>query len=636
MARIIYIMGVAGSGKTTIGQSLALKLGLPFFDGDDFHPPANKAKMEAGIPLHDADRLPWLQAIHATAKTNAVLNGAVITCSALKEIYRVILSANIESIEWVYLEGDYQTIYDRLIKRADHYMPAGLLQSQYDILEIPKNAITISVDQSPSKQIELIMQQISLSELGIIGLGIMGKSLAMNFAAQSISVSIFNRHLSGKEENIALNLIKDNPILKDAKPFDQLAAFVQSLALPRKIILMVNAGKPVDELIDALQPLLSKGDIIIDCGNSHYLDTARRMNALAINGLHLIGAGVSGGEEGALKGPSIMPGGKKEIYLQVEHLLTAISAKSADGNACCNYIGEDGAGHFVKMVHNGIEYAEMQLLAELYFIMRNGLGKQPDEIAGIFRQWNTGFLKSYLLEITIEILQKKKGQDWVIDDILNVALSKGTGSWATQTAALLGTPADMLTAALFARYQSAEEKNTQLQSSSDHTFSKKQLDTLIASEFVDELLQQIANAYHLARIVNHHQGFSMIKDACKTYHWDIDLQNLAAIWTNGCIIRSNFMEQLALMPLNKFALLNLPDLQNAIKDHKLALANLTAASMINGMAIPVFSTALNYLNAYGSKDSPMNLIQAQRDYFGAHGVILKSDPDQKQIHINWK
>ena len=254
MARIIYIMGVAGSGKTTIGQSLALKLGLPFFDGDDFHPPANKVKMEAGIPLHDADRLPWLQAIHATAKTNAGLNGAVIACSALKEIYRVILSENIELIEWIYLDGDYNTIYDRLIKRANHYMPAGLLQSQFDILEKPKNAIDISVNQHPTKQIELIMQQISLSELGIIGLGIMGKSLAMNFAAQSISISIFNRHLAGKEENIAFDLIKDNPILKDAKPFDQLAAFVQSLALPRKIILMVNAGKPVDELIDALQP----------------------------------------------------------------------------------------------------------------------------------------------------------------------------------------------------------------------------------------------------------------------------------------------------------------------------------------------------------------------------------------------
>lgn len=636
MGRIIYIMGVAGSGKSTIGQSLALTLGLPFFDGDDFHPLANKAKMEAGIPLHDADRLPWLQAIHATAKENAVLNGAVIACSALKEIYRVILSANIESIEWIYLDGDYYTIYNRLIKRANHYMPAGLLQSQFDILEKPKKAITISVNQSLAKQIECIMQQISLSELGIIGLGIMGKSLAMNFAAQSISISIFNRHLAGKEENIALNLIKDNLILKDAKPFDQLAAFVQSLALPRKIVLMVNAGKPVDELIDALQPLLSEGDIIIDCGNSHYLDTTRRIAALSKSGLHLIGAGVSGGEEGALKGPSIMPGGKKEIYLQVEHMLTAIAAKSADGNACCNYIGEDGAGHFVKMVHNGIEYAEMQLLAELYFIMRNGLGKQPDEIAGIFRKWNAGTLKSYLLEITIEILQKKEGEHWVIDDIKNVAVSKGTGSWATQTAALLGTPADMLTAALFARYQSAEEKNTQLQSLNDHSFSKKQLVALIVSEFGDEPLQQIANAYHLARIVNHHQGFSMIKDACKTYHWDIDLQNLAAIWTNGCIIRSDFMEQLALMPLNEFSILNLPVFQNVIKDHQLALANLTAASMINGLAIPVFATALNYLNAYSSIDSPMNLIQAQRDYFGAHGVILKSDPYQNQIHINWK
>ncbi len=633
--KIIYIMGVSGSGKTTVGQLLALQLGIPFFDGDDFHPIANKAKMKAGIPLLDADRIPWLQAIHTVAKSNALLLGAVIACSALKEMYRIILSEGIDFPTWIYLEGDYELILQRLLQRPNHFMPAALLQSQFDILEKPLYALTLSIQNKPKEQIKLIMQQISLSELGIVGLGVMGKSLAINFATKAISISVFNRHLAGKEENIAQQFVNEHSFLQEVKPFDQIDTFIQSLAVPRKIILMVNAGKPVDDILEIVHPLLSEGDIIIDCGNSHYIDTARRIEKLSKKRLHFMGAGISGGEEGALKGPSIMLGGNKDIYNQVKHLFHAIAAKDLHGNACCNYIGADGAGHFVKMVHNGIEYAEMQLLAELYFILRKGLGKNPDEIGEIFKDWNKSFLKSYLVEITIEILSKKNGNKWLIDDILDVAVSKGTGSWATQTAAYLGTPATMLTAALFARHQSAEIKYSTIKTKRKSSSFIWQNESNLALHFGDDPIKQLAQSYQLARIINHHQGFAMIQSACKEYHWNIDLQKLAAIWTNGCIIRSVFMEQLATLPLNECSILSLPELQEIILENKLALATITSVALINGISIPALSASLNFLHAYYSEDSPMNIIQAQRDYFGAHGVVLKSDPNNNQVHINW-
>lgn len=606
-------MGVAGSGKSATGQLLSNKTGIPFFDGDDFHAAQNKEKMKAGFALNDEDRMPWLNSINSFAKQQSFLNGAIIACSALKEMYRVILMDNINNVHWIFLAGDYERLHQRLVARLDHYMPASLLKSQLDTLELPTNALKISIDNSLEIITETIIKYIAPSKLGLIGLGVMGKSLALNIASKGFQLSVYNRHIDDKEVDIAKKIVAENIELAFAKPFDNLSQFIQSLELPRIIILMVSAGTAIDELLNELVPFLDENDVIIDCGNSHYLDTATRIEMVSKKQIHFIGAGVSGGEEGALKGPSIMPGGDLNGYKHIKHLLESIAAKDKYGNSCCSYIGPDGAGHFVKMVHNGIEYAEMQLLAEIYIILRKGCQLNPDQIAAIFIEWNKGELQSYLLQITIDILHKKEDDKWLIDDVLGVALSKGTGSWAAQAAVNLGTPASMMAAALFARFNS--EKN----SNSKFTFTQNTINT--NSFDIDE----IAKAYQLARMVNHHQGFEMLQQASAQNQWNINLKDVARIWTNGCIIRSTLMEHL-----------NEIDLVNSTNQYFNVLAKTTTTAMQFGLAVPVLSEAVNFLNTISSDDSAMSLIQAQRDYFGAHQLIRKSDPEKKSIHIYWK
>lgn len=606
-------MGVAGAGKTVTGQLLSTKIGIPFFDGDDFHSVQNKEKMKAGISLNDEDRIPWLNSINTFVKQQIFLNGAIFACSALKEMYRVKLIDGISNAYWIFLDGDYETLHQRLIARSNHYMPASLLKSQLETLEVPKNALKLNINYSPDIITENIIKYIASSKLGLIGLGVMGKNLALNFASKGIQLSVFNRHVADKEVDIAKKIVEQNIELQYAKPFDNLNQFIQSLELPRKIILMVSAGTAIDELLSELLPLLNENDIIIDCGNSHYSDTATRMEVLRKKQIHFIGAGISGGEEGALKGPSIMPGGDLSGYNFVKDLIESIAAKDKNGNPCCTYIGPDGAGHFIKMVHNGIEYAEMQLLAEIYIILQKGLQLNPDQIAFIFSDWNKGELQGYLLQITIDILHKKEGDKWLINDVLGVALSKGTGRWATQAAVNLGTPAGMMTAALFARFNS--EKNSDIQSA----FTQKEIKT--DSFDIDEL----AKAYQLARIVNHHQGFEMIKLASSQYEWNINLNEVARIWTNGCIIRSTLMENFSDM-----------NLTYSTNQHFTKLAKITTTAMQYGLAVPALCEAVIFLNTLNSDDSSMSLIQAQRDYFGAHQFIRKSDPEKKQIHVDWK
>ena len=607
-------MGVAGSGKTAAGQLLSTKIGIPFFDGDDFHSAQNKEKMKAGISLNDEDRIPWLNSINDKTKQQNCLNGAIIACSALKEMYRVILKDGISNVYWIFLDGDYETLHQRLITRADHYMPASLLKSQLETLEAPKNALRISINNSLDIIIDTIIKYIAPSKLGLIGLGVMGKSLAINFASKGFQLSVFNRHLDGKEVDIAINIVAENIQLQFAKPFNNLIAFVQSLELPRKIILMVSAGTAIDELLTELVPLLDENDIIVDCGNSHYLETASRIEELRKKQIHFIGAGVSGGEEGALKGPSIMPSGELSAYMHVKDLLESIAAKDKSGNPCCSYIGVDGSGHFIKMVHNGIEYAEMQLLAEIYIILRKGLQLNPDKVAAIFSEWNKGELQSYLLQITIDILHKKEDDKWLIDDVLGFALSKGTGRWATQAAVDLGTPAGMMTTALFARFNSEKNKDSQ------STFIPNERNISVSFD-----IDEIAKAYKLARMVNHHQGFEMIQQASKQNQWNINLNEVARIWTNGCIIRSILMEHLSEM-----------NLVNSSNQYFNVLAKITTAAMQSGFAVPALSEAVIFLNTISSDDLSMSLIQAQRDYFGAHQFVRKSDPEKKSIHINWK
>ena len=527
-------MGVSGCGKSTIGQLVSDRLNIPFFDGDDFHPQSNVDKMSNGIPLNDEDRYGWLLTLNKLAKETLEENSCVIVCSALKQSYREILSADIQNqTKWIHLAGSFDQILDRINKRENHYMQSNLLQSQFDILEQPQNALEINIDLKPEDIVEIIAKNIEMkSEFGLFGLGVMGKSLSRNLAQKGFNISIFNREVAGIEENVALNFKNSHEELQTAQAFSNLEAFVNSLQTPRRIMLMVNAGKTTDNVIADLVPFLSNGDVLIDGGNSNYLDTKARYDYLKNKNIHFIGVGVSGGEEGALKGPSIMPGGNNEIYNLVQPYLEKIAAKDANGLPCCTYVGEEGSGHFVKMVHNGVEYVEMQLLAEVYSIFKR-MGHTPDKIADILASWQAT-ANSYLLEITIAILRKKEGDDWLVDKIVDKAGNKGTGNWATIATAQLGVPSSLIASALFARFNSFY-KEDRIQASINFKNEDSELDLNS---------QEVLEAYQFARIINHYQGFKLIADAGKAYKWNLNLSEIARIWTNGCIIRSDFMVEL--------------------------------------------------------------------------------------------
>ncbi|HSF45131.1 MAG TPA: gluconokinase, GntK/IdnK-type, partial [Chitinophagaceae bacterium] len=398
--RVIIVTGVSGSGKTTVGTALAQRMGGEFHDGDHFHQPANVAKMSSGIPLNDEDREPWLKAINRFIRERTVSTPVVIACSALKEKYRKTLTENLDptAVQWVHLQGSYDVIYRRMHERKEHFMSAEMLRSQFDAYEQPIGGIAVSVDQTLDQIIDEIVLMISTekSDVGLIGLGVMGTSLARNIASRGFSISIFNRHVPGKEEAVAIKMATEFPELAQAKPFDDLQAFVESIQPPRKIILMVNAGKAVDDVINNIRPFLQPGDTIVDGGNSFYRDTDTRVKTLAGQGIHFVGSGVSGGEEGALRGPSIMPGGSEAGWELVKPVLNSIAAKNHQGEVCCGFIGKGGAGHFVKMVHNGIEYGLMQLIAETYEVLRNGLQLKNDQIQAVFEKWNEGRLQSCL------------------------------------------------------------------------------------------------------------------------------------------------------------------------------------------------------------------------------------------------
>jgi 6-phosphogluconate dehydrogenase len=463
-------------------------------------------------------------------------------------------------------------------------------------------------------------------EFGLIGLGVMGKSLSRNLASKNIRLSLYNRFVAGSEEQVATRFVAQFQ-LHDALGFEDLTDFVQSLARPRKIFLMIDAGKAIDATIESLIPLLEADDIVMDGGNSHYLDTQRRGEWLAKNDILFIGTGVSGGEEGALKGPSIMPGGSEKAYQHVAPYLEAIAAKDANGLPCCHFIGKGGAGHFVKMVHNGIEYAEMQLLAEVYSLLREANGFSPEHISTLLNEWNEGALKSYLLEITAAILMYRENGELLLDNILDEAGNKGTGSWTTIAACELGVPIPTITASLFARYTSSMKKERVAAATMYAPFSS-------ASPSLFEV-ETLKNAYQLARISNHQQGIHLISEASKRYDWQIDLASLARIWTNGCIIRSALMERfIPLLDLNKSLLLQ-PEIMAQVQADLPALNKIVALASQTSLPIPCLESAATYLKAYLQRDASANLIQAQRDYFGAHTYKLKNDAEGKKRHTNW-
>jgi len=625
-ANIIFVMGVSGVGKSTIGNLLSKSLDIPFFDGDDYHPQSNILKMSKGEALNDSDRLGWLQTLNQLAIEELEKEGCVIVCSALKESYREILSTRIESnSKWVFLNGSFEQIKGRINNRKGHFMSSDLLQSQFDTLEEPKHAINIDISLTPKKIVEVISKElIEKSEFGLFGLGVMGKSLARNLASRGFEISLFNRHVDGQEVDVAKNFKNEFEELSTSIPFDDVEQFVNSLQKPRKIMLMVNAGKIVDDVVEDLLPFLEDGDILIDGGNSNYNKTKERFEYLESKNICFVGTGVSGGEEGALKGPSIMPGCDEDTYKAVQPYLEAIAAKDANGLPCCTRIGTEGSGHFVKMVHNGIEYVEMQLLAEIYTILKE-MGKNPDQIADILEAWKET-ANSYLLEITVDILRKKEGDDWLVDKIMDKAGNKGTGNWTTIASAQLGVPSTMIASALFARYTSFYKEERMVASKNLASKDNSDLDLSI-----DDILQ----AYQFARLMNHYQGFKLIQEASNNHNWGLNLSELSRIWTNGCIIRSDFMMELVTIFKTTDNLLVNEEIISRLNALRPSVKKVVSTCILNEVAIPNLSESINFLNSFAVANSSANLLQAQRDYFGAHTYQRNDDNTDKFYHTDW-
>ncbi|MBN2364946.1 MAG: decarboxylating NADP(+)-dependent phosphogluconate dehydrogenase [Calditrichaeota bacterium] len=466
-------------------------------------------------------------------------------------------------------------------------------------------------------------------DIGLIGLAVMGENLILNMENHGFSVAVYNRTTSKVDD-----FVNGRAKGKNIKGCYSLEELVKNLKRPRKIMMMVKAGKPVDELIEKLIPLCDKGDILIDGGNSFFMDTRRRTKQVEEQGLLYIGTGVSGGEEGALRGPSIMPGGSTEAWPHVKNIFQSIAAKVADGTPCCEWVGRNGAGHFVKMVHNGIEYGDMQMIAESYAIMNLALGYSPAEMESIFREWNKGELNSYLIEITADIMGKKDeetGQP-MVDVILDAAGQKGTGRWTSQEALNLGVPAPTVVEAVLARAMSAikEERMaaSEILQGPDKKFDGNR------TEFT-ELIRQ---ALYASKICSYAQGFQLMREAAKEYDWDLKFGEIALMWREGCIIRAQFLGKI------REAFDQKPDLHNllladyfkeAITKSQTAWRRVVATALELGIPVPAYSSALAYYDGYRSKRLSANLLQAQRDYFGAHTYERVDKPRGEFFHTNW-
>jgi 6-phosphogluconate dehydrogenase len=467
---------------------------------------------------------------------------------------------------------------------------------------------------------------VAKQDFGLIGLAVMGQNLVLNIEEKGYSVAVFNRTAARTEEFMA-----GEAKGKKIQPTYSIEEFVGALVQPRRIMLMVKAGAPVDDNIAQLLPHLAPGDILIDGGNSFFVDTIRRNKELSAKGILYIGTGVSGGEEGARRGPAIMPGGQPEAYKLVEPILTKISAQ-VEGEPCCTYIGPDGAGHYVKMVHNGIEYGDMQLISEAYYLMKNALGMKAAELHDTFAQWNDGELDSYLIEITRDIFAKideETGQP-LVELILDKAGQKGTGKWTSQSALDLGTPAPTIAEAVFARCISAiKEERVAASQQLKGPEGKYQGDK---AAFVDA----IREALYASKICSYAQGFALIRDAGKEYHWDLKFGELAKIWRGGCIIRARFLHRITEAFGKNPALANLlldPYFKQIVEGAQANWRKVICAATELGIPMPAFSSALSYFDAYRRASLPANLIQAQRDYFGAH-TYQRTDKEGT-FHTQW-
>ncbi len=461
-------------------------------------------------------------------------------------------------------------------------------------------------------------------QMGIIGVGVMGRNLAWNIADHGYTVAAWNR-----EPEMLADVLKQEP--GKLHGCATIAELVACLEKPRRILIMITAGKPIDYVLDALEPLLEKDDIVIEGGNSWFEDTQRREDRMTAKGFHFFGVGVSGGEDGARHGPSLMPGGKAEAYPRIQPILESIAAKTSYG-ACVTHCGSDGAGHFVKMVHNGIEYADMQVIAEAYDLLRRLGGLDAPALAKTFKEWNTGALESFLIEITGQVFEKKDDRTggWLVDHVLDQAGQKGTGKWTAKVALELGVPIPSIAAAIDARVLSSMK--------SQRVAASKLLQGPNAPAVGDDLVKDVHDALYATKIVAYAQGCALLRAAGANYKWKIDLKEIARIWTGGCIIRARFLATMMKAFERNPALENLmldeaigADLQAAVP----AWRKVVALAAAHGIPTPAMSAGLSYFDSYRTASLPQNLTQAQRDAFGAHTYQRSDAPDEGFVHTDW-
>ena len=468
------------------------------------------------------------------------------------------------------------------------------------------------------------------AQIGVVGLAVMGKNLALNIESRGFTVGVYNRHRNRTDE-----MMKDHSD-KRLIPSYTIKDFVDSLEKPRRILLMVKAGGPTDAVIDELLPLLDKGDVLIDGGNTNFHDTMERNAKLDKSGINFIGMGVSGGELGALHGPSLMPGGQKEAYDLVAPILTKIAAKAEDGKPCVAYIGPNGAGHYVKMVHNGIEYGDEELIDESYNVMRNVLGLSVDDMAKIFHEWDQGELDSFLINITADILTRKDdlGDDKnkpIVDMILDRGANKGTGKWSSMTALDGGAPQSVITEAVYARYISMM-KDERVKASKELPVETE----AISIDDKEAMIEKIRQALYFGKVMSYAQGFEQMRIDSDRYDWNLKYGELAQIWREGCIIRAQFLQKIT------DAFDKNPELKNLLLDdyfkdiakkYQKATRDVVALAVKAGVPTPSLSAAINYYDSYRAEVLPANLLQAQRDYFGAHTYERTDRPGN--FHYSW-
>ena len=471
------------------------------------------------------------------------------------------------------------------------------------------------------------MAQQANAQVGVIGMAVMGRNLALNISDHGFKVAVFNR--DPKLTETAVTESGGTMIATTS-----LQDLVGRLERPRKIVMLIKAGAPVDQVMGDLQPLLEAGDIVVDGGNSWYEDTQRREKTYAAAGLRFVGTGVSGGEDGARHGPSIMPGGAKDAYLALAPIFEAIAAKT-DSGPCVTHVGPDGAGHFVKMVHNGIEYADMQLIAEAYDVLQRAGGLKPDALAEVFAAWNRGPLESFLIELTAEVftIRDPKGGGFLVDAVLDKAGQKGTGQWTAQVGLTLGVPIPSIAAALDARVLSSMK--------ADRARAAKILrgpDAAALETDINALVNRVHDALYAAKIVAYAQGLALIERASATFNWGIDLGSIARIWKGGCIIRARFLDDITRAYERDRQLPNLlldAAFRETVHTRQQAWRDIVCLAQQRGIPVPGFASSLAYFDSYRAENLPQNLTQAQRDAFGSHTYQRRDDPDGPFVHTDW-